>query len=90
MIATYLIVFIQVFFGLLEWAVIIHVFYSWIRPHSTSFFYMVISSIVIPLYRIVRRIIPLMGPFDLTPLFTLIGIDVVGYLLTNLVIRLVS
>jgi YggT family protein len=90
MIAYYLITFIQVFFGLLEWAVIIHVFYSWIRPHSTSFFYMVISSIVIPLYRLIRRIIPVLGPLDLTPLFALISIDIIGYLLTNLVIRLVS
>lgn len=80
---TYLSTFISIFFGLLEWSIIIHVIYSWIKPHSKSTFYQNISSIVTPLFRLVKKVIPKFGPLDLTPLATLIAIEVIAYFLLS-------
>lgn len=90
MITDFLIIFIQIVFGLLEWAVLIHVLYSWIRPFSTSFFYQILTSLVTPFYRIVRSVVPRIGPFDFSPLLSLLLIQLVGSLCINLVIRFMT
>lgn len=81
--------FIEVFCGLLEWCILLQVFYSWIRPNSTSYFYQLISSVVIPIYKPIRRIIPSLGPLDLTPLIALLLVEAFGYIIINLLIQLV-
>lgn len=90
MMADFLIIFIQIVFGLLEWAVLIHVLYSWIRPFSNSFFYQLLTSLVTPFYRIVRFIVPRIGPFDLSPLLSLLLIQLIGSVCISFVIRFIT
>ncbi len=90
MAAVYLFRFVEIVLSLLEYTVLIHVIYSWVRPQSTSFFYQLIASIVQPMFRFIRKIIPPFGPLDFTPLFCLIGIEVFAYFILQLLHRLVA
>ncbi len=85
-IAIFLVYFLQMLFGLVEWCVLLAVLYSWFRPHSASPFHRFLRSVVDPLYRIVRRVIPPLGPIDLSPILVLFGLE----LLFQLILRLIS
>ncbi|NGX16084.1 YggT family protein [Wenzhouxiangella sp. XN24] len=69
-------------------AILVHVIISWVSPGHWNPLINVIQSLVQPVLRPIRRIIPPIGGLDLTPLFVLIGLQallimirVPGYLL---------
>lgn len=54
---------------------------SWISPHTYNAATVLIDSLSEPLLRPVRRLLPLMGGLDLSPLVVLIGLNLLQILL---------
>jgi YggT family protein len=67
--------------NILFWSIIIYVVLSWVSPGGYNPMAAVIAAIVEPLLAPVRRLIPLIGGVDLSPLFVLIAIQAVSLLI---------
>lgn len=63
------------------WLVLIHVLLSWVAPGQYSPGVQLVARLCEPLLRPVRRIIPPLGAFDLSPMFVLIGLQALQLLL---------
>lgn len=63
------------------WAVLIHVVLSWFAPGGYSPGAQLVDRLCDPLLRPLRRIIPPLGAFDLSPMFALIGLQALQILL---------
>lgn len=72
---------IVAFINLFFFAIIIRVIQSWISPGTHSPVTAVIWSITEPLMAPVRRVIPVMGGLDLSPLFLIIGLQALRMLI---------
>lgn len=68
---------LQVYF----WLVLVHVLLSWVAPGQYSPGTQLVHRLCDPLLRPVRRIIPPLGAFDLSPMFVLIGLQALQLLL---------
>ncbi len=71
--------FINVWF----FAVLIMAVLSWIAPSGPNPVYEVLEQVTRPILRPVRRVIPLIGGVDLSPLVVLIGLQVLKMLLVR-------
>ena len=60
--------------------ILIRVIMSWVNPNPNNPIYIVLAQLTEPLLRPVRRIIPIMGGFDLSPLVVLILLQVISIL----------
>jgi len=67
--------------SIFTWSIIIHVVLSWVSPGGYNPGAALIAAIVEPLLAPFRRLIPLIGGLDLSPLFALIAIQAVSMLL---------
>ena len=56
-------------------AILVHVILSWVSPGHWNPLISVLRSLVQPLLRPVRRLLPPIGGLDLSPLFVLIGLQ---------------
>lgn len=56
-------------------AILVHVVLSWVSPGHWNPLISVLNSLVAPVLRPVRRVIPPIGGLDLSPLFVLIGLQ---------------
>jgi YggT family protein len=56
-------------------AILVHVILSWVSPGQWNPLISVLHSLVAPVLRPVRRVIPPIGGLDLSPLFVLIGLQ---------------
>jgi YggT family protein len=68
---------------LLIGAVILHVLFSWFNPNTPIG--PLLDALTRPFYRIFQRFIPPIGNVDLSPIFVLIGAQVVLFLISDLV-----
>jgi YggT family protein len=68
---------------LLVGVVIIHVLFSWFNPHTPIA--PLLDALTRPFYRIFQRFIPSIGNVDLSPIFVLIGAQVLLFLIGDLV-----
>jgi len=66
-------------------AIIIQVIISWINPGSYNPITSLLNSLTDPLLRPIRRFLPPMAGIDLSPLFALIGLQVLKMLLHPLI-----
>lgn len=62
------------------WAVLIRVILSWVAPDPASPVVRIIVQITEPIMAPVRKLLPPMGGFDLSPLFVLLGIQLLQIL----------
>ena len=62
------------------WTVLIRVLLSWVAPDPYSPVVRVIVQITEPIMAPVRKLLPPMGGFDLSPLFVLLGIQLLQIL----------
>lgn len=56
-------------------AILVHVILSWVSPGTWNPLVSVLHSLVQPVLRPVRRVLPPIGGLDLSPLFVLIGLQ---------------
>lgn len=56
-------------------AILVHVIMSWVNPGAWNPVISVLHSLVQPVLRPVRRLVPPIGGLDLSPLFVLIGLQ---------------
>ena len=68
---------VQLFFTVLELAVLARVLFSWIRPDPYNPFVRIIVQITDPILQPLRRFIPPLGMLDITPLVALIGLSII-------------
>jgi YggT family protein len=75
---------VQLFFTVLELAVLARVLFSWIRPDPYSPFVRIIVQITDPILQPLRRVIPPLGMLDITPLVALIGLSIIQQVVVGL------
>jgi YggT family protein len=63
------------------WLVLVHVLLSWVAPGQYGAGIQLVHRLCEPLLRPVRRVIPPLGAFDLSPMFVLIGLQALQLLL---------
>jgi len=75
---------VQLFFNVLELAVLARVLFSWIRPDPYSPFARIIVQITDPILLPLRRVIPPLGMLDITPMVALIGLSIIQQIVVGL------
>jgi YggT family protein len=66
--------------SILTWSIIIYAVLSWVSPGGYNPGAALVSAIVEPVLAPVRRLIPLIGGVDLSPLFAIIGLQALALL----------
>jgi YggT family protein len=69
------------------WSLVISIVASFVAPFSGNPMLLVVYQILEPLYSRVRRVVPPMGGFDFSPLFILLGIQIVEIMVINTLAR---
>lgn len=67
---------VELFLGIYTFSIIIQVILSWVNPHSYNPVTMLLHQLNDPLLRPIRRLLPDMGGFDLSPLLAIVLIQV--------------
>lgn len=75
---------VQLFFTVLELALLARVLFSWIRPDPYSPFVRIIVQVTDPILQPLRRVIPPLGMLDITPLVALIGLSIIQQVVVGL------
>lgn len=83
-IAKFSFLFIDTIFSILTYAIIIRVILSWIRTDFGRFG-MVVNDITEPIFRVVKLLPHRIGMLDLSPIIALFGLDLVAFIVRNLV-----
>lgn len=63
------------------WVILIHVLLSWVSPGGYNPAAALLSALAEPVLAPFRRVVPLIGGLDLSPVFALIALQAVRYLL---------
>ena len=74
---------------LLELAIVVRVLFSWINPNPYNPIVAFIHRITDPILEPLQRVIPLMGPLDITPMVAVLLLEVARSILTGLLTSLV-
>ena len=81
--------FVDVFIGVYILVILLWVLSSWFRlPYSLNPVQRFLHDVVDPYLRIWRRIIPMVGPLDLSPIAAIFGLIVLRELINALLSRL--
>ena len=78
---SFLISFVDILFWFLNLAIFARVLFSWINPNPHNPLVALVYQITDPILQPLRRIIPAVGMFDLTPIVAWILLDVVRRIL---------
>ena len=81
---AFLIDVIQILFMVLTVAIIARAIMSWFSPNSSNILAVILYRITEPLLAPLRRIIPMAGPFDFTPLVAIIILQLLGQLIVTI------
>jgi YggT family protein len=80
--------FIDVFISVYILVLLVYVLTSWIRlPYSLSPVQRFLNDVCNPYLALWRRILPMVGPLDLSPLVGILGLVVLREILTSLLSR---
>ena len=77
---------IQLLVTVLTLAIMARVIMSWFSPRSTNMLAVVLFRITEPLLSPLRRIIPMAGPFDFTPLVAILILQLLGQLVISILV----
>ena len=80
---TYFLSFLQILCEALTILILIRVILSWFSPQPNNIITNIIYQITEPILTPLRRIIPRVGMFDLTPMVAIILLQVIAYVLTR-------
>ncbi len=80
LIASAIVQLVNLAFNVFIYAIIIQAIMSWINPDPYNPVFSLLSQLTEPILRPCRRIIPLMGGLDLSPLLALVGLQVIKML----------
>lgn len=69
---------------LFTFAIFIHIILSWIAPHTHNPATAIIATLVIPILRPFRRVIPMLGGLDISPIFAIILLQAVAIFVATL------
>ncbi len=72
--------FIRILFDVLTMLILLRVIVSWYLPRSTNILVVILHRVTEPILAPLRRIIPRVGMFDLTPLAAIILLQLIYYL----------
>ena len=86
---SFVIDFVNILFWLLNAAIFVRVLFSWLNIDPYSTFATIIYQITDPILEPLHRIIPPVGPLDITPMVALILLDIVRRIVLSLLIGLV-
>ncbi len=84
MFIQFLLYFVNVLFDILFWAIIARAFLSWFPVRPGNPFYplaVILHQITEPILAPIRRVIPMIGMFDITPIVALILVQVISQVL---------
>ena len=81
--------FIDVFIGVYILVIILWIIASWIRlPYSLNPVQRFLDDVVSPYLNLWRKVIPMVGPLDLSPIVAIFGLLVLRYVIDTLLSRL--
>ena len=80
LIASAIVQLVNLAFNVFIYAIIIQAIMSWINPDPYNPVFSLLSQLTEPILRPCRRIIPLMGGLDLSPLLALVGLQLIKML----------
>ena len=83
MIKEYLIVFLQVFFDLFNWAIFVYVFAS-LFTGTGNRFYDFLADLTKPVLKLAKKITPNLGQLDLSPMIAMFSLELIKNLLVML------
>ena len=78
---SFLISFVNILFWLLDLAIFARVLFSWIQPSPSNPLVALVYQITDPILQPLRRVIPAIGMFDLSPIIAWILLDIVRRIL---------
>ena len=73
--------FLRIPFNVLSLAIIARAIMSWFSPRPTNVLAVILYRVTEPLLAPLRRIIPMAGPFDFTPMVAIILLQLIANLL---------
>lgn len=86
---SWLIDFLNILFWLLNMAIFLRVLFSWIHPNPYNPLVSLIYQITDPILEPLGRIIPPVGPLDITPIVAMILLDIVRRILLTSLMHLI-
>lgn len=85
---TWLTSFVEFLFRLLELAILIRVILSWLNVNPDGPIVSLVHQITDPILDPLQRIIPPVGPLDLTPFIAMILLEIVRSVLLTIIVSL--
>ena len=86
---SFLIDFVSLLFWLLNMAIFVRVLLSWFKVDPYNPAVVLLYQVTDPILEPLRRVIPSVGPLDITPIVAMILLDVVRRLLLSSLVALV-
>jgi YggT family protein len=83
----YIVIFVQLFFELLSWAVLIYILSSWVVGPGNRM-YDFLAELTKPVLDLARKITPKMGMLDLSPVIAMLGLELVKNILIQIIVSL--
>jgi YggT family protein len=80
-VASFLFVFIRLFFTILTWSILIRILISWIRIDPYHPIVRILDQITEPILAPARRIIPPIGGLDFSPVIVIILLNILERIL---------
>lgn len=90
MFIQFLLYFVSVLFDILFWAIIARALLSWFPIRPGNPFYplaVILHQITEPILAPIRRVIPMIGMFDITPIVALVLIQVISQVLRSALVQ---
>jgi YggT family protein len=84
MVQAYLALFIQFFFDLLNWAVLVYILATWVTGPGNRLFDF-LADITRPVLGLAKKITPKTGMLDLSPVIAMLGLEVVKNILLQII-----
>lgn len=83
---TFLIVYINILFELLSFAIMARIILSWFQGMHPSRLYLFLVDTTQPIMRLAQKVTPRVGMLDFSPIVALVGLE----LLRNLILALMA
>ncbi|EKD92881.1 MAG: hypothetical protein ACD_28C00316G0009 [uncultured bacterium] len=80
--------FVEIFFQLLDIAIVARILLSWFEVKSRGRLIQIIMETTDPIFRVARQITPRTGMVDFSPLVALIGLDFIQYVIIRILATL--